>query len=173
MVTKTSTVKYVEPQIIIKEELSNNYDGDSHDTNEKKTKDLFGHDIDEIVNISKRRDSVVEEVQHVQSSEQLVPSTVNNEQMHIEDAESLYEGMLLFYNISPCDGASNINLYIFALTKQETFIGRSRCKLHYPDIFLRNLGCFFSSISACNCYLNEKDNCFVYMCIFFFTMICT
>uniref|UniRef100_K1R4Q1 Uncharacterized protein n=1 Tax=Magallana gigas TaxID=29159 RepID=K1R4Q1_MAGGI len=84
-------VEYVEPQIILKEELSNNYEGDLHDTNGKKTKDSFDHVVDEIVVISKRRDFVVAEEQHVQSSEQLVPSAVNNEQLHIEDAESLYE----------------------------------------------------------------------------------
>ncbi|XP_052684297.1 uncharacterized protein LOC128164490 [Crassostrea angulata] len=84
-------VEYVEPQIILKEELSNNYEGDLHDTNGKKTKDSFDHVVDEIVVISKRRDFVVAEEQHVQSSEQLVPSAVNNEQLHIDDAESLYE----------------------------------------------------------------------------------
>lgn len=107
-------VEYVEPQIILKEELSNNYEGDLHDTNGKKTKDSFDHVVDEIVVISKRRDFVVAEEQHVQSSEQLVPSAVNNEQLHIEDAESLYEGMqLLYLNIGPCDGASDKNLYIY------------------------------------------------------------
>lgn len=112
-------VEYVEPQIILKEELSNNYEGDSHDTNEKKTKDLFDHDVDEIVNISKRRDFVVEEEQHVQSSEQLVPSTVNNEQMHTEDTESFYEGMacFLYHDMGPYDGARDINIctYMYLL----------------------------------------------------------
>lgn len=112
-------VEYVEPQIILKEGLSNNYEGDSHDTNEKKTKDLFDHDVDEIVNISKRRDFVVEEEQHVQSSEQLVPSTVNNEQMHTEDTESFYEGMacFLYHDMGPYDGARDINIctYMYLL----------------------------------------------------------
>lgn len=55
--------------------------------------------------------------------------------------------------------------YIFALTKQETIIGRCRSKLHYPDIFLLNLGYFFSSISARNVLYESKDedNCFVHV----------
>lgn len=54
-------VEYVEFQIILKEELLNNYEGDLYDINGKKIKDLFDYIVDEIVVISKRRDFVVVE----------------------------------------------------------------------------------------------------------------
>lgn len=54
-------VEYVEFQIILKEELLNNYEGDLYDINGKKIKDLFDYVVDEIVVISKRRDFVVVE----------------------------------------------------------------------------------------------------------------
>lgn len=54
-------VEYVEFQIILKEELLNNYEGDLYDINGKKIKDLFDYVVDEIVVISKRRDFVVAE----------------------------------------------------------------------------------------------------------------
>lgn len=54
-------VEYVEFQIILKEELLNNYEGDLYDINGKKIKDLFNYVVDEIVVISKRRDFVVVE----------------------------------------------------------------------------------------------------------------
>lgn len=54
-------VEYVEFQIILKEELLNNYGGDLYDINGKKIKDLFDYVVDEIVVISKRRDFVVVE----------------------------------------------------------------------------------------------------------------
>lgn len=54
-------VGYVEFQIILKEELLNNYEGDLYDINGKKIKDLFDYVVDEIVVISKRRDFVVVE----------------------------------------------------------------------------------------------------------------
>lgn len=54
-------VEYVEFQIILKEELLNNYEGELYDINGKKIKDLFDYVVDEIVVISKRRDFVVVE----------------------------------------------------------------------------------------------------------------
>lgn len=54
-------VEYVEFQIILKEELLNNYERNLYDINGKKIKDLFDYVVDEIVVISKRRDFVVVE----------------------------------------------------------------------------------------------------------------
>lgn len=54
--------------------------------------------------------------------------------------------------------------YIFALTKQETIIGRCRSELHYPDIFLLNLGSFFlAQFLLVMCCMKDEDNCFVHV----------